>query len=102
VRDAVSRGAKVLCGGKPNAALLPGLFYEPTVLTNVNHSMRIVNEEVFGPVLTVITVRNDEECVRLINSTPYGLGSRCVLHLTAQLLHLCYATTAAAVAPPVF
>ena len=77
VMDAVRGGAKVLCGGKRNAALAPGLFYEPTVLSEVTHKMRIVNEEVFGPVMTIIRVHSDEECIRLVNSTPYGLGSRC-------------------------
>jgi hypothetical protein len=77
VQDAVRAGARVLCGGKRNATLAPGLFYEPTVLVGVKQSMRIVNEEVFGPVMTIIRVENDEECVRLVNATSYGLGSRC-------------------------
>jgi len=54
-----------------------GLFYAPTVLSNVDHSMRIANEEVFGPVLAIFKVKNDsdEEAIRLANSTSYGLGA---------------------------
>lgn len=47
----------------------------PTVLSNVNHSMRIVNEEVFGPVMLIIPFSSDDEAVRLANSTEYALGS---------------------------
>ena len=54
-----------------------GLFYAPTILSNVNHTMRIANEEVFGPVLAIFKVKNDsdEEAIRLANSTSYGLGA---------------------------
>ena len=54
-----------------------GLFYAPTILSNVDHSMRIANEEVFGPVLAIFKVKNDsdEEAIRLANSTSYGLGA---------------------------
>jgi acyl-CoA reductase-like NAD-dependent aldehyde dehydrogenase len=51
VKEAVSKGAHVLAGGERNAALAPGQFYKPTVLCNVTHSMRIVHEEVFQPVV---------------------------------------------------
>ena len=54
VKEAVSKGACVLAGGERNAALSPGQFYKPTVLANVTHSMAIVHEEVFGPVMLVI------------------------------------------------
>jgi acyl-CoA reductase-like NAD-dependent aldehyde dehydrogenase len=54
-----------------------GLFYAPTILSNVDHTMRIANEEVFGPVLAIFKVKNDsdEEAIRLANSTSYGLGA---------------------------
>jgi succinate-semialdehyde dehydrogenase/glutarate-semialdehyde dehydrogenase len=71
VKDAVARGAKVLTGGAAPAG--PGFFYPPTVLTNVDHSMRIMREETFGPVLPIMTVPSVDEAVRLANETEYGL-----------------------------
>jgi acyl-CoA reductase-like NAD-dependent aldehyde dehydrogenase len=74
VDDAVSKGARIITGGRRNPHL-DGLFYEPTVLVGVTHAMRIANEEVFGPVMTVIKVKDDEDCIAQVNSTDYGLGS---------------------------
>jgi acyl-CoA reductase-like NAD-dependent aldehyde dehydrogenase len=74
IDDAVARGAKVLAGGRrsPNFA---GLYYEPTVLVDVNHSMDIMREETFGPIIPIMKVENAEEALRLANDSPYGLGS---------------------------
>ena len=75
VQDAVAKGATLLCGGKRNPNL-PGTFYEPTVLLGVTHDMRIANEEVFGPVMSVFKVTGgDQQCIAMVNSTEYGLGS---------------------------
>jgi acyl-CoA reductase-like NAD-dependent aldehyde dehydrogenase len=74
VKDAVSKGARVLAGGERNAALAPGQFYKPTVLCNVDHSMRIVHEEVFGPVMLIIKTRSDEDAVRMANDSKYALA----------------------------
>jgi delta 1-pyrroline-5-carboxylate dehydrogenase len=74
VKDAVSKGARVLAGGERNAQLAPGQFYKPTVLCNVNHSMRIVHEEVFGPVMLIIKTHSDEEAVRMANDSKYALA----------------------------
>mmetsp|Transcript_45776 Transcript_45776/g.74683 ORF Transcript_45776/g.74683 Transcript_45776/m.74683 type:complete len:608 (-) Transcript_45776:419-2242(-) len=74
VKDAVLKGAKALVGGQVSTGPY-GQFYEPTMLVNVDHSMRIVHEEVFGPVMVVIRTRSDAEAVQLANGTPYGLGS---------------------------
>jgi acyl-CoA reductase-like NAD-dependent aldehyde dehydrogenase len=71
VDDAVSRGARVLVGGK--TAEGPGWFYPPTVLAGVDHSMRIMREETFGPVLPIMAVPNLEEAIRLANDSHYGL-----------------------------
>jgi acyl-CoA reductase-like NAD-dependent aldehyde dehydrogenase/choline dehydrogenase-like flavoprotein len=71
VRDAVDKGANVLVGGKRGDG--PGRFYEPTVLTGVDHSMRCMSEETFGPTLPVMKVDDAEEAVRLANDGPYGL-----------------------------
>lgn len=75
VDDAVKKGANVVCGGKIPEEL-KGAFYEPTLLSNVTKDMRVWTEEVFGPVLPVISFTTEEEAVELANDTPYGLGSR--------------------------
>lgn len=74
VDDAVAKGARVLTGGRPRTDL-GGNFYPPTILVDVDHSMRITQEEQFGPVMVIIKVRSEEEAVRLANDCPYGLGS---------------------------
>lgn len=72
VNDAVAKGAKVLTGGK-RIESLPGFFYEPTVLVNVNNSMRVMQEETFGPVLPIVVVKDEAEAVREANHSNYGL-----------------------------
>lgn len=72
VADAVKRGAKVVSGGK-RAANSTGLFYPPTVLTNVDHKMIVMRDETFGPVLPVMTFKTEEEAVRLANDSVFGL-----------------------------
>src|SRR6476469_27330 len=72
VRDAVEKGAKVVTGGG-RADDLAGRFFEPTVLADVDHSMRCMVEETFGPTLPVMRVSDAEEAVRLANDGPYGL-----------------------------
>jgi acyl-CoA reductase-like NAD-dependent aldehyde dehydrogenase len=71
VRDAVQKGAKVLTGGhsRPGA----GRFYEPTVLVDVDHSMKCMTEETFGPTVPIMKVADAEEGVRLANDSEYGL-----------------------------
>ena len=74
VEDAVARGARVMAGG----SRLPELgknFYKPTVLAEVTHEMRIMQEETFGPVLPVMAFDSDEEVVRLANDSEYGLAA---------------------------
>lgn len=66
----------VLGGGRPQAPELQrGWFVEPTIFTGVTNTMRIAREEVFGPVLSVMTFSTDEEAVALANDTPYGLAA---------------------------
>lgn len=74
VKDAVAKGATVVTGGKQPEGL-PGAFYLPTILTNVNSSMKVWQEEVFGPVLPIMPFKSEEEAVALANDTKYGLGS---------------------------
>ena len=71
--DARERGAKVLTGGRRNPDL-DGLFYEPTVLADVDHGMQIMQEETFGPILPIMRVSGEEEAIELANDSPYGLG----------------------------
>ncbi|MGA2320582.1 MAG: aldehyde dehydrogenase family protein [Solirubrobacteraceae bacterium] len=73
VADAVAKGARVLTGGEQVAG--PGHFFEPTVLVDVDHSMKIMTEETFGPTLPVMKVADAEEAVRLANDSHYGLGA---------------------------
>ncbi len=71
VRDAVAKGARVLTGGHPRPGA--GRFYEPTVLVDVDHSMKCMTEETFGPTLPIMKVSDAEEGVRLANDSVYGL-----------------------------
>jgi len=73
VQDAINNGAKLVSGGKRNEKL-KGLFYEPTLLVDVDQSMRIVNEEVFGPVMLVIKFKDDNDVIKKANGTHYALG----------------------------
>ena len=72
-----NEGAKLACGGKPpdNPELQDGFFIEPTILTNVDNEMQVARDEIFGPVLTVIPAKSEEEIIRQANDTPYGLAA---------------------------
>ncbi|MGA9994898.1 MAG: aldehyde dehydrogenase family protein [Pyrinomonadaceae bacterium] len=72
VEDAVARGAHLHTGGK-RADTLAGSFYPPTVITNVNHTMPLMREETFGPVLPVMAFATEEEAIRLANDSVFGL-----------------------------
>jgi acyl-CoA reductase-like NAD-dependent aldehyde dehydrogenase len=74
VAEAVAHGAKALTGGGVNPKF-SGLYYEPTVLVDVNHNMAIAKEETFGPVIPIMKVRDAEEAIRLANDSPYGLDA---------------------------
>jgi acyl-CoA reductase-like NAD-dependent aldehyde dehydrogenase len=76
IDDALSKGGRLVCGGR----LAPrkgdgegGYFLEPTVITDVNHSMALMREESFGPVIGVMKVKDDAEAQQLMNDTEYGL-----------------------------
>ncbi len=72
VENAVAQGAKVLVGGKRNPDL-EGLYYLPTVLTEVTEDMDVVKNETFGPVMTITRFASEDDAVNLVNSTNYGL-----------------------------
>jgi acyl-CoA reductase-like NAD-dependent aldehyde dehydrogenase len=73
VEDAVGKGARVEVGG--HAKTDGGRFYEPTVLTGVDHSMKAMTEETFGPTLPIMKVADADEAVRLANDSQYGLAA---------------------------
>lgn len=72
VNDAIERGARALVGGKRSTT---GQFFEPTVLVDVDHSMAIMREETFGPVMAIMRVRDEHEAIALANDCAYGLSS---------------------------
>jgi acyl-CoA reductase-like NAD-dependent aldehyde dehydrogenase len=74
IHDAVSRGAKVLCGGNPRPDLGPH-FFEPTVVAGVDSSIKLFQDETFGPILAIQTVRNVEEAVSRANDSPFALSA---------------------------
>jgi succinate-semialdehyde dehydrogenase/glutarate-semialdehyde dehydrogenase len=74
VEDAKDKGAKVVIGGKAPSAL-NGAYFEPTLLTGINHGMRAYYEELFGPVLPVTAFHFEDEAIQLANDTPYGLSA---------------------------
>ncbi|MFZ3324063.1 MAG: NAD-dependent succinate-semialdehyde dehydrogenase [Usitatibacter sp.] len=73
VADAVGKGAKVMLGGKRHA--LGGLFFEPTILTEVTPDMKVSREETFGPVAPLYRFKKDEDAVKLANNTEFGLAA---------------------------
>jgi acyl-CoA reductase-like NAD-dependent aldehyde dehydrogenase len=75
VQDAVSKGAKLLHGGKLRKTdRAEQLFWEPTILADANHSMSVVTDEAFGPIMTILKFASDDELITLANGTRYGLG----------------------------
>src|SRR5436190_463881 len=73
MKDALEKGAKVLVGGKRREG--PGRFWEPTVVVDVDHSMKLMQDETFGPILPVMKVHDEAEALRLANDSRYGLNS---------------------------
>lgn len=73
VKDATDKGAEVLFSKKLSTDL-KGFFYAPTLMTNITPDMQVWQEEVFGPVLPIVTFETEEEAIRLANDTKYGLG----------------------------
>jgi len=74
VQEAVSRGAKVLCGGKARPELGPN-FFEPTVITGVDSSMKLFQEETFGPILAIQVVKDANEAIAYANDSPFALAA---------------------------
>ncbi|MGC8817410.1 MAG: aldehyde dehydrogenase family protein [Candidatus Hadarchaeum sp.] len=77
IRDALEKGARLLCGGKEpeGEEYEKGFFFIPTVLIDVDHRMRIMREETFGPVMPIMVVQSLDEAIKLANDTRYGLAA---------------------------
>lgn len=75
VEEAKALGARVLTGGRRPPQFARGYFYEPTVLTNLNHSMPLMREETFGPTIPIMTYGSFDEAIALANDSQYGLGA---------------------------
>jgi acyl-CoA reductase-like NAD-dependent aldehyde dehydrogenase len=90
VEDAIAKGAKLLCGGQRLER--PGWYFAPTVLTEVNHTMAVMQAETFGPVIGIQRVSHDDEAIALMQDTPYGLTAAVygpnrdrAIHILSQL-----------------
>ncbi|MBP3867437.1 MAG: aldehyde dehydrogenase [Eggerthellaceae bacterium] len=75
VQSAIAEGAKVLCGGKKATVDGKGYYYEPTIISECTHDMRIMKEEIFGPVLPITTFKTLDEAIERANDCQYGLTS---------------------------
>jgi acyl-CoA reductase-like NAD-dependent aldehyde dehydrogenase len=80
IKQAVSSGATVLTGGKIPENLKSGFFYEPTVMINVDHSMSLMRDETFGPVIPIMPYKNFDEAIELANDNQFGLGASLMTH----------------------
>lgn len=84
IADALAKGAKVLTGGKRPSQFERGFYFEPTVLTNVNHNMLCMRQETFGPTIPVMGYKTFDEAIALVNDSDWGLGA-CIRTNDAQL-----------------
>lgn len=80
IQEAAASGARILTGGKIPDHPRQGYFYEPTVMIRVDHSMRIMREETFGPVIPLMPYSDFDEAIQLANDNPYGLGASLMTH----------------------
>ncbi|MFJ8087864.1 aldehyde dehydrogenase family protein [Lysinibacillus sp. NPDC095746] len=75
IEKAKAEGAELVFGGGPTKGMAEGYYIDPTIFTNVTHEMSIAHEEIFGPVLAVIKVKDYEEAIRLSNDSNFGLSA---------------------------
>jgi succinate-semialdehyde dehydrogenase/glutarate-semialdehyde dehydrogenase len=73
IGDAVQKGAKILLGGQAHA--LGGLFFQPTILTEVTQQMRVAREETFGPVAPLFRFKDEAQVIAMANATEFGLAA---------------------------
>ena len=86
VRRAEKAGARILCGGEPIAG--PGYFYKPTVIDGVSQDSEIVQKEVFGPVVTIQTFKEEADALAMANDTVFGLASSVFTHDVARSMRV--------------
>ena len=86
VDDAISKGAKVLTGGKSHK--MGGTFFEPTVLTGMDSSMKMFREETFGPVAGIFRFTDEEEAIKAANDTEFGLAAYLFTENTSRLFRV--------------
>jgi acyl-CoA reductase-like NAD-dependent aldehyde dehydrogenase len=77
IKDAVKEGAKIVCGGNipKSDQLKNGFYFEPTILVDVTHAMNVVQEEIFGPVLSVMKFKEEVQAFEMANDSKYGLAA---------------------------
>jgi betaine-aldehyde dehydrogenase len=75
IKEALSLGARILVGGDRPEELARGFFLRPAVMTDVNHEMRLMTEETFGPVIPLMAYKTFDEAIQLANDSDYGLGA---------------------------
>lgn len=86
VQSAIAQGANCITGGNPHP--LGGSFYQPTILTNVTHTMDIANTEIFAPVACIYTYTTDEQVIAYANNTPYGLSAYVYTQNMPRMWHM--------------
>ncbi len=80
IQAAVSQGARIVTGGQKPEHLSRGYYYQPTILVDVDHSMQVMREETFGPVIPLMVYRDLDEAIQLANDCQYGLGASLMTH----------------------
>jgi aldehyde dehydrogenase (NAD+) len=94
---AKKEGARLLAGGSARTDKGGGFFVEPTCFVDVRNDMRIAQEEIFGPVLVVISYENDDDAIRIANESAYGLASYITSGNTQRAMHIARAIRAGAI-----
>ena len=94
VAHALSEGARLICGGKRPDGMTEGLFYEPTILECPRQDLRIVDTEMFGPVLSVLRFNDEDEVIRLANDTVHGLAAGIFTRDSARSMRVAQAVRA--------
>ena len=93
-RIAREEGAQIKVGGNRVAALKPGLYVQPTLLTHASNTMRVAREEIFGPVLTAIAFDDEAEALKAANDSPYGLTAYIWTSNTGRALRMAHGVEA--------
>ncbi|RDS98991.1 aldehyde dehydrogenase family protein, partial [Burkholderia contaminans] len=88
VAKGIAEGATLAAGGKRPAGLQRGFFFEPTVFGNVDNRSTIAQDEIFGPVLSVIPADDEASAIRMANDTPFGLNAAVFTNDSARALHV--------------